>query len=945
MDKIITYNLAEDFIGNLVDFTENNFLKQGKDISRVAFIFGGKRPALFLKKEFSKKIKKGFFPPQFFSMDEFIEYILSKKGPFLKVSDLDACFIIYNLLKGIAPGILKGRESFSEFLPWASEILSFIEQLDVEDIKIESLSDIKSRVTIGFDVPEGINMLLGSIIAIRGAYHDVLKKKNAYSRGLMYLSASEYVKETGFPEFDHILFCGFFYLHKTEENITKYLLGKNKAIFFFQGSSKDWPVLDNISKSFSMPLVPKTDKISEYNLSINSAFDMHSQVCLVRETLKKVKNPDKTVIVLPKPDGIVALLSEISSCAKDFNVSMGYPLNRSSLYSLFECIFKAQETKKDNEYYAKDYLAVLSHPLIKSLKLFSNTSITRILVHKIEEVVLGIEKTPLGGGLFVKLPDIKNLGNLYDIVLGTINLMDIEVSRDQLKSAVEQLHDILFVRWETVSNFYDFSSSLEDFLSLLIDKSSLSDYPLNLKMADRIFSIKDELKDASFNKEHFPQEDIFRIFKNKLESAKVSFSGSPLKGLQILGLLETRSLNFDNVIIMDVNESVLPSLKIYEPLIPREVMVSIGLNRLEKEEEIQRYQFRRLISSAKNVYLIYQDSPDKEKSRFIEELAWERQKKSKSKGALNVSQASFKVQVTPKVFEVSKSSDIVNLLKDLEYSASSVNTYLNCPLSFYYQYVLGLKEKEDLLDEPEGADIGTFIHELLEETFLGFIGRKPRIDNKFIEYFSSVLDKKFKDEFSKKMKSDSFLVKEILDFRMKKFLEHEKTRDIKEIICLEETFRARIKLGSQVFKFKAIIDRIDRLPQDDILILDYKTGDTDIMPQPKIEKITALGFSRQALKNTIKSFQLPLYAYIVGADERYKGLNINAALYSIKNPKKDSVLFKKDIQPDDSGSIMQVYIQALENLIAEILNPEIPFKADNENVSRCKYCQFFYMCR
>jgi len=945
MDKIITYNLAEDFIGNLVDFTENNFLKQGKDISRIAFIFGGKRPALFLKKEFSKKIKKGFFPPQFFSMDEFIEYIVAKKGPFLKISDLDACFIIYNLLKSIAPGILKGRESFSEFLPWASEILSFIEQLDVEDINIESLDQVRSKAVIGFDAPESINALLESIIALRGAYHDVLKAKNAYSRGLMYLSASEYIKEAGFAEFDHMLFCGFFYLHKTEENIAKSLLGKNKAIFFFQGKSEDWPVLGNISKSFSFPFIPKKDRQPQYNLSVQAAFDMHSEVCLVREILKKIKNPDKTVIVLPDPDGIVALLSEISSCAENFNVSMGYPLNRSSLYSLFECIFKAQETKKDNGYYAKDYLAVLSHPLIKSLKIFSNPSITRILVHKIEEVVLGIERTPLGGGLFVKLPDIRNLANLYDIVLGITNLMDIEVGRDQLKSAVEQLHDILFARWETVSNFYDFSSALGDFLGLLIDKSSLSDYPLNLKMADRIFSIKDELKGSSFNKEPFPQEDVFRIFKNRLESAKVSFSGSPLKGLQVLGLLETRSLNFDNVIVMDVNESALPNLKIYEPLIPREVMINIGLNRLEKEEEIQRYQFRRLVSSAKNVYLIYQDSPDKERSRFIEELAWESQKESKSKDALPVAQAGFKIKVMPKALEIFKNTDVINLLEGMEYSASSVNTYLNCPLSFYYQYVLNLREKEGLLDEPEAADIGTFIHELLEDTFLGFIGRKPRIDAKFTKYFFSALDKKFKDEFSKKMKSDSFLAKEILDFRMKKFLEYEKTRDVKEIICLEETFKAEIKLGDHVFKFKAIIDRIDRLPQDDILVLDYKTGGTDIMPQSNLEKITASGFHRRALKNTIKSFQLPLYVYIVGADERYKGLNINAAIYGIKNPKKDSMLFKKDSQPDNSDGAMQIYIQALENLIAEILNPEAPFRADSENISRCKHCQFFYMCR
>ena len=109
---------------------------------------------------------------------------------------------------------------------------------------------------------------------------------------------------------------------------------------------------------------------------------------------------------------------------------------------------------------------------------------------------------------------------------------------------------------------------------------------------------------------------MFRIFMNKLDHKPIAFSASPLKGLQILGLLETRSLNFENVLILDVNENSLPKLKIYEPLVPREVMISLGLNRLEKEEEIQRYQFKRLLSGARKVYLIYEESSKKEKAGF-----------------------------------------------------------------------------------------------------------------------------------------------------------------------------------------------------------------------------------------------------------------------------------------------------------------------------------------
>ena len=912
MERIITYSLTENFIRNLGDFIEKNYLSQGKDISRLALVFGGRRPSLFLKKELFGKIKKSFFPPRFFSIDEFIEYILLKKEPFLRISDLDASFIIYNLARDIAPELLKGRKTFSRFLPWAREILAFIEQLDLEDIEAGALKNLQFKAAIGYDVPENINTLLKSIISLREAYHSSLKAKHTYSRGLRYLLASKYIEDCAFAEFDQIFFCDFFYRHKTEADIIKTLYDAKKAVLFFQEDKKENP---------------------SYNLSLRTGFDVHSEAGLVRELLKDIKNLDKTVIVLPEPDNVVPLLSEISSQVDDFNVSIGYPLKRSALYSIFDGLFKAQETRKGDEYYARDYLKALSHPLIKNLKILSDPSITRVLVHKIEEILLGIEKTPLGGSLFFKLTDIQTSRELYELALETMKRMDIEVSWDELKKVLKEMHQLLFYSWEKIDNFYDFSLSLEGFLEVLVKKSFLGKYPLNLKMAEKIFSLKDELNQAPFNKEPFPPGDIFKIFKSKLDSEKISFSGSPLKGLQILGLFETRSLNFENVIFMDVNESILPNLKIYEPLIPREVMISLGLNRLEKEEEIQRYQFRRLISSAKNVYLVYQERDDKEKSRFIEELIWEKQKKLNSLEAFSIPRASFRVRVLPRRLAIKKSPDILKFLKEREYSPSSINTYLSCPLRFYYQYVLGIEEKEDLLGEPEGVDIGTFIHELLEETFAKFIGRKPLITAKFRDYFFAALDKKFEDEFQKKMKGDAFLIKEILRYRLERFLDNEKERDVREIIALEKTFEDRIKLADGYFKFKAIVDRLDRLSDDSLLIIDYKTGSID-MPAD-ITRIEEAGFSREALKNTVKSFQLPLYLYFV--DKTYKEVNINACLYSLKDLQKKFSLNKKEI--------MAVYLKALEFIMLDILNPETPFRADEEDNRQCPYCPFFYLCR
>ena len=136
-------------------------------------------------------------------------------------------------------------------------------------------------------------------------------------------------------------------------------------------------------------------------------------------------------------------------------------------------------------------------------------------MHKIEEILLGIERTSLGGNLFIKLADIERSSDLYDLALKMTKKMDLEVNWDGLNNIVKELHSLLFELWEDINNFYDFSLSLERFIDILVKKSFLNSYPLNVRMAEKIFSIKEELSNASFNKEVFPKEDIFKIFDNR----------------------------------------------------------------------------------------------------------------------------------------------------------------------------------------------------------------------------------------------------------------------------------------------------------------------------------------------------------------------------------------------------------------------------------------------
>lgn len=938
MERVISIALNDDFIRRLTDILQEDFIRKGIPLERVAVVFGGRRPALFLKRELSRRLNGAYFPPLFFSMDEFIKEVVWRKSPAKMISSMDSAFRIYELAKSAHPGLLAGRDRFAAFLPWAEEINAFIEQLDLDEINDDKLRQVQESAKIGFDTLKEVNLLLEDIVKLRKEFHEFLKKEGALTRGMLYMSAAECAKDVNFDDVEAVIFCGFFYLHKTEQKLVKEFLDRGKARLIFQGDESEWEVLKDLSGVFSKPI--KTDEpLQKKGPKINfyRGFDMHSQVGILREKLKEIKNPEETLILLANPDALVPLLSEISSLGSDFNVSIGYPLKRSSVYSLFQDIFLAQLSRKDSSYYSRDYLKALSHPFLKNLNIIS-ANVSRVAVHKAEEALTGTIENELAGEIFIRLDEIAGLRVLLEEAQDTLKHMDIKVSLDDIAKTFKELNELAFVAWEDIGNFYEFCVAAEKVIMALLEKSPLEKYAPNLKVAQRIMELIEELRSATFSREKFSKDEMFRIFTQRLEREMVSFSGSPLKGLQVLGLLETRSLTFKNVIVMDVNESILPKLRIYEPLIPRDVMVSLGIERLEKEEEIQRYQFSRLISAAENVHLIYREDQEAIRSRFLEDLIWKEEQKQGKVGVVKIPLYSFNIKAFPKKAVAKKNKDMVESLKKRLFSASSVNMYVSCPLAFYFRYCLGLEEKEDLFDEPEAADVGTFVHELLEKTYAGFLNKKPVINERFEKLFFAKFEELFKREFSRKMKADSFILENILQHRMKKFLESEKERDdIDAVLMLENRIPWKIKTKSGAFDFTAGVDRVDKLSSGSFLVIDYKTGSAE-MPNVNLDN---LELSREEIKNAVKSFQLPIYIW--ACREHFKAQDVSAALYFLRTCEIKEYLQKSTSQKKEDN--LDACHKAISFTLDEIVSPDVDFVADEDVEHKCAYCPYSSLCR
>jgi ATP-dependent helicase/nuclease subunit B len=328
----------------------------------------------------------------------------------------------------------------------------------------------------------------------------------------------------------------------------------------------------------------------------------------------------------------------------------------------------------------------------------------------------------------------------------------------------------------------------------------------------------------------------------------------------------------------------------------------------------------------------------------LEEIIWQMQKEEQTlkvmppsfDGCFNVS--AFIVQEEP----TKKTEKIIDYLsRDFGYSASSIDDYLSCPLKFYFQHVIRLREKENLLNEPEGKDIGNFIHGFLDQMFRGFIDKNPLLDAQFEKKFFAAFETRFAEELQKRMGAEAFMLREIMLYRLKKFLENERSRKVKSVLSLEQGQpEGFIEFDARKFAFKYRIDRIDLLRDDSILVLDYKTGFSAKSPAGLV-KLEAMELSRQGIRDNIHSFQLPIYCYF--ARHMFKDKPLNAALYNLRN--LELSYFIDDSKLDTLKRTMELCLKALDFILAEIINPGVDFYPDNSDERGCQYCAFSTLCR
>jgi PD-(D/E)XK nuclease superfamily protein len=920
-------------------------LLSAENLENNIVVFPGKRPAHFLRKHLAEKTGAQA-SPKILSMDDFVDFVSTGSGINRPVaSPLDLAALLYDNLKdelcdivGLKPKTL----TLDAFLPWAFKLIG-----DFEEIKIELKTD-KDLEQYDEILPEEINApeFLKKFKNFSALYKDFyfnIETAKILTRSLKYANASKDIEKFDSTKYENIIFAGFFALTESEKVILKYLCKENNLSLILESGP-------GLIEQFAF--LPEMQILKEHEIKINikalsnvsfyKASDIHGEIFKLSEVLKSKKGEKKEkkssdIIVLPSPESLFPLIQNVLTDMDDYNISMGYPVTSTPVYALIDSLADLIDKRTDGKYFAPYYLKFVFHPYVKNIYFNKSAETSRIIFQSIEEVLSASMNK------YIDLSEIETDDKIIEKSVKKLKRYgEKKVSPAAVKKHIAYIHETVIKPFEDLKDIQDFGSKLLDFISFLSENSTANLHSYWAPFVQVAIESIIEFKNSSLNDRKFTNTGAyFKFFATFIRNINYPFPGTPLKGTQVLGFLETRNLKFDKVYFLDANADILPSAKKEDTVLSHFIRENLGLSTYKTREKISKYYFNVLVSNAKEAHIFYKDSADKERSSFVEKLIWDIEKEKKKPKENDIY---FKIQFDQKDPEpVKKDVSIINALKKREFSPSSIDIYLNCGLQFYYKYVLGIMEKDEISDEIQQRDIGTIVHDILENYFKIKM-KETSLDIKEDDY--KLMKKEAKKIFDARIKNHDigyeYIIKVQIEKRLNDILDfHKKNFKGINILDCEQGFKTSIETKHGEINLRGRADRIDDR-KGQVHIIDYKTGALAKVPNWKKFDLS----QREEWPKTLKSVQLPFYilAYLKtnkGSDVR----NMDASLMMLGKEKiEEQKLFKEmHNKAPNKSEVFAGYEKAIVTLIEEILDIEKPFDMTADEKT-CINCPFKVSC-
>ncbi len=974
------------FLKTLTNFFIDKHSFNTPEILKIWCIFPTKRSGLYFKNYLKKKLKErkisaGFFP-RIFSLEEFIEtlYIDLISSPSPQIPDILRIFVFLEVLeKKLKFSSDKKSEELEKYFNWGLKFLEVFEEFEKEGripenllYPPESLPELAKKL---FEELKYTYLEFSSLIEKKGfSYYSYRLKKVAD------ILKNDEVFASLFNEIDEMWFIGFAALRKVEAEIFNFFKNRFKSYFIFEAYEPIPSVINDTIKVLELKpewlstVYYEKKEFKSPQIYFYETTDPHLEVKSALELIpESVSHPDEIAIIVPNPFNLLSLICALEGKENpiEVNITLQYPITKIPFNQLLRNLIKAQKEREENFYPTQIYLKIIKHPYFLGLNFENDISFQEIA----NEVEKGLRKK---GYLKVTLDEVEDLVPHYRIYL-------------------ERIHQIFFKNWENIKTPAELSENLRSiliFFEPLFEKLKEEENWHSIILRNYIYILETKVfpifeEETYFKNKNFSGSFLLEILEHLFKEEKIPFIGDPLKGLQIMGFLETRLLSFKKLIVLDVNEGFLPPSPPFNPLLTDEIKTYLGIPVFRNELWI--YYFERLIKSAEEVHIFYifveksKTQEFREPSRFIQKLKWELEKEERKPVEKLIP---LYLEILSEKEGISKTEKdkewLLNLIRSSEISRYFIETYLRCGVKFYFKYLLKLKETEKIGLKP--VDVGNFIHEFFEKIFKELEGEEILIERIYKE--DEVLNKLENlwlfYKFERKMDALShFLSKKIAVETVRRYfnylIEMEKSGKVKgtKILGVEKD----LKLFADCFLFDPLYNnsknskillsgRTDFLIKrkegiTKYLILDFKSN-PDTTPHPeKVKKIFNFSlpdkFDKSSLYEVadifgsdLSGFQLTFYYYLF-YQQKEKFISegneefviINAGFITPSDFKKPEKFVFNIHSRGEWTKIYSYFKSGFKDLIEWILNhiiisDKFYFPEDDRF---CKFCEYKSPCK
>ena len=883
-----------------------------------------------------------------------------------------------------ADGDANGAPAFptdmARFFPWGLELAELMEELFRQGVPGQDLDNLDGMV-----LPTAA-ALLSRLGAMQVRYRQRLLGEGLATPGLALALAAENAAAIAASLAGRRIFaCGFAVLSGSEKSLLKALWRQGLVEFLWHGDPAladpagrvhfacleqkrwlgDWnarAVVLSGGKAKRRRTGDRADRptllLDAHDASLRSkhlkffeGHDLHAQLKALEEALAALPDQDDTAVVLPDTGLLGPVLHILPQ--KDVNISMGYPLARSSLARLLETIMTLQETRLGaGRYHWRELIALIRHPYLKLPRLGE--------VQPLRAAFHGLEAAIRQGGAYL------------DPLAIPVPLPEDDLDPEVVAALCRRTLTCTLTAFEDLTTPRQLATALTGLAELLLDPELSGDaWERFLIDAECLFrlvtAVIPALGSGRLADAVLPRETLFALLRRLLADERAAFEADPLTGMQVMGVLETRLLTFRRVFILDAVEDKLPGTRPYEPLVPDPLRRLLSLPDSRERDAVAAYNLYRLLFGAEEITVLYRtgasgtglfdDNPAR--SRYVEQLVWEEEKRLGrllAPGEAPVSlvrlplcpipECDPAVPRTPAVAE-----RLTAYLAKKPVTATLLDTYLGCPLRFFYRYLSPLAPLETVAEEGDRAAVGVVVHEVLREFFAPFVGHDIDGADLSAATLMDLYETRLRQSaaYAALPPDGQLLLARSGRARLAALVAHmPRTTPL----ALETELRASLAVNDQPYLFTGRADRIDRRGEG-VLVLDYKTG---TIPGRKALPLDDAGFWRRLgewqggddgldllreVATRVGSVQLPLYCWLYATTEGE--VPADAAFVELRESGLERRLFGARC---DAGSREDAVLRHIPVLLGFVLRHVLaaPVFVPRPDDRRCPYCDFRPAC-